>query len=94
MNTRWGLQGCWHDRKGNETDIDIYNEEINDEEVNWNEEDIQHAIVASADPFYLANGKWQNKKQDEPFNKTFINEVQTYKQGQKTKHAVINIWLD
>ncbi len=32
------------------------------------------------------------QKQDEPSSRKFNNEVQTYKQGQKIKHNMVNLW--
>ncbi len=80
------------DRKVKESDIDINNEDINGAKVSWNDENIQHVIVASAVPFYVADGKRDNPKQHESSSRTFNNEVHTNKQGQKTKHDVIKLW--
>jgi hypothetical protein len=43
--------------------------EVEGEEVNWSDdEDTQSALVASADPLYVAVGKWQNEAQGRPTN--------------------------
>ncbi len=43
--------------------------EVEGEEVNWkNDDDTQSALVASADPLYVADGKWQNEAQQWPTN--------------------------
>ena len=37
--------------------------EVQDEEVNWSDDDIHSALVASTDPLYVGDGTWLNEAQ-------------------------------
>jgi hypothetical protein len=55
--------------------------EVQGEEVNWSDDkDTQSALVASADPQYVGNGKWQNEVHGRPTNSASptISEYSTY----------------
>ncbi len=42
---------------------------VDGEEINWSDDDkIRSALVAFADPLYVADGKWQNEAQGQPTN--------------------------
>ena len=55
--------------------------EVQGEEVNWSDdEDTQSGLVASADPLYVGDGKWQNEAHGRPTNSASwtISEYSTY----------------
>ena len=55
--------------------------EVQGEEVNWSDEEvIQSALVASTDPLYVGDGKWQNDAHGRPTNSgsQTISEFSTF----------------
>ena len=55
--------------------------EVQGEEVDWSDdEDTQSGLVASADPLYVGDGKWQNEAHGHPTNSVSwtISEYSTY----------------
>ena len=58
----------WSEKEDSDGDAKGKGTEVQDEEINWSDVYIHSALVASADPFYVGDGKWQNKAQGRPTN--------------------------
>jgi hypothetical protein len=59
----------WSEKDDSDGDAKGEGTEVQSEEVTWSDdEDTQSALVASADPLYVGDGKWQNEVQGQPTN--------------------------
>ena len=59
----------WSEKDDSDGDAKGEGTEVQSEEVTWSDdEDTQSALVASADPLYVGDGKWQNVAQGWPTN--------------------------